>query len=113
MDRQTLYEKANSRAREKKKFFSHFLRWAVMSIFFIGVNIMTSDYFWAIFPIMAWGIGVAMHGIKVYTDEWEDNETSRELQKLKRKYGLPEDDDSFDMEDFKKLHSDWKDSDFV
>jgi hypothetical protein len=113
MDPQTLYKKANARAREKKRFFAHFLRWAVMSIFFILVNIFTSDYFWAIFPIMGWGIGLAMHGIKVYTNEWEDSETERELRRLKRKYGFPEDAEDYDFEEFKNLNKDWKDTDLV
>lgn len=113
MDRQSLYKTAKKRAGEKRRFFSHFLSWAVMSIFFIMLNIITSDYFWAIFPIMAWGIGVAMHGIKVYTHDWEDSETEREVRRLKRKYGFPEDDEDYSHEEFKKLYKDWKDSDLV
>ena len=113
MEAHTLYERANNRAKGKKRFFVHFLKWAVMSIFFILLNIFTSDYFWAIFPIMGWGVALAMHGIKVYTDDWEESETQRELNRLKRKYGIPEDEEDFNHEDFKKLNKDWKDSDLV
>lgn len=84
-----------------------------MSIFFILLNIFTSDYFWAIFPIMGWGVGLAMHGIKVYTNDWEDSETDRELRKLKKKYGFPEDEEGFDHDEFKRFNENWKDSDLV
>ena len=47
----------------------------------------TTDYFWAIFPILAWGIGVAFHGIQVFSSEWEDAEVDREYERLKKKRG--------------------------
>jgi len=56
-----------------------------MSIFFILLNLVTSDYFWAIFPILGWGIGVAFHGIRIFTNEWEDSEIDREYQRLKKR----------------------------
>jgi len=76
-----------------------------MSIFFILLNLATTDYFWAIFPILGWGIGVAFHGIQVFTTEWEDAEVDREYERLLRKKGnlqkedeiegdyIPDDDD--------------------
>lgn len=58
-----------------------------MSVFFILLNLATSDYFWAIFPILGWGIGVAFHGIQIFTNEWEDSEIDREYERLKRRKG--------------------------
>lgn len=37
-----------------------------MSLFFVALNLMTSGNFWAIWPIMGWGIGVAMQGLSLY-----------------------------------------------
>ena len=54
--------------REKKVDFKrHFRTYLVMSIFFIAINIFGgSHHFWAIWPILGWGIGVAMQGLSLY-----------------------------------------------
>ena len=56
-----LYEYAKKRVSKRRKFYSHVIMWLVMSVFFILINLATADYFWAIFPILFWGIGVAFH----------------------------------------------------
>lgn len=85
MDAQELYKHARERVKTRKKFYSHVVTWVVMSVFFILLNLATTDYFWAIFPILAWGIGVAFHGIQVFTNEWEDTEIEREYERLKKR----------------------------
>ena len=54
--------------REKKiDFKRHFRTYFVMSIFFIALNLITDGRsFWAIWPILGWGIGVAMQGLSLY-----------------------------------------------
>ncbi|MFK8163560.1 MAG: 2TM domain-containing protein [Lewinella sp.] len=54
--------------REKKiDFKRHFRTYLVMSLFFIALNIFGNSYnFWAIWPILGWGIGVAMQGLSLY-----------------------------------------------
>ena len=88
-----------------------------MSVFFIMINLFTTDYFWAIFPILVWGIGVAFHGIQVFSDEWEDQEIDKEFERLKRKqmdhHGSYEVGDFDNLDSFKELRKEWKDQDFV
>lgn len=83
-----IYKKAKKRVKDKRRFYTHVISWAVMSIFFILLNIFTSNFFWAIFPILGWGIMLAFHGIKVfstvYGDEWEERQIEKEMEKLKR-----------------------------
>jgi len=100
MDAQELYRHARERVKKRKKFYSHVVTWVVMSVFFILLNLVTTDYFWAIFPILGWGIGVAFHGIQVFTNEWEDAEIDREYERLvkKRKAFQPEESDLEDGE---------------
>ncbi|MCX8212527.1 MAG: 2TM domain-containing protein [Lewinella sp.] len=54
--------------REKKlDFRRHFRTYLVMGLFFIALNIFGgSRQFWAIWPILGWGIGVAMQGLSLY-----------------------------------------------
>lgn len=54
--------------REKKlDFRRHFRTYLVMSVFFVALNIFGNSHnFWAIWPILGWGIGVAMQGLSLY-----------------------------------------------
>ncbi len=42
--------------------------WAVFAVFFVILWAVTgAGYFWPVFPILGWGIGVAIGGIKAYS----------------------------------------------
>lgn len=88
MNEEELYHYARKRVKRRRKFYSHLIAWVVMSVFFILLNLATSDYFWAIFPILGWGIGVAFHGIQIFTNEWEDSEIDREYERLKKRKSM-------------------------
>ena len=52
--------------REKKIDFKRHLRtYLVMSVFFVALSTFTGGG-WAIWPILGWGIGVAMQGLSLY-----------------------------------------------
>lgn len=109
MDAQELYEHARNRVKVRKKFYSHVTSWVVLSVFFILLNLATTDYFWAIFPILAWGIGVAFHGIQVFTNEWEDSEIEREYERLKKRRQAQNPSE----EDLEEMSAGWNEQDFV
>ncbi len=114
MSDQKLYERARTRVKSRKKFYSHIITWVVMSVFFILVNLFTTDYFWAIFPILAWGIGVAFHGIQVFSDEWEDREIESEYDRLKRKHMDFHGEETEGVSDsYDAKGTSWRDQDFV
>lgn len=114
-----IYEKAKKKVKEKRKFYSHLFTWIIFSVFFILLNLVTSHYFWAIFPILGWGIGVAFHGIKVfslnYGDDWEEREIMKEVEKLRQResYFIDRDSDDSRMNIRLKLGNESKDSEFV
>ena len=110
-----LYNYARKRVAKRRKFYSHLVTWLVMSVFFILINLATTNYFWAIFPILFWGIGVALDGIRVFSSEWEDNEVDREYERLRKRRGLHSSDDSEDhnMPLGKKKMRQFRDNDFV
>lgn len=84
------YIEAKRRVRRIRKFYSHFTSWIVFSIFFVFLNITTGGpEFWAIFPIMGWGIGVLFHAISVFGlpglgKDWEERLIERELERIDR-----------------------------
>lgn len=83
--------------REKKVDFKRHLRtYLVMSVFFVLLSTFTGGG-WAIWPIMGWGIGVAMQGLSLYgplrdpddahpgTVTKEDNEFSGPLPDIRER----------------------------
>jgi len=98
----------------RRRFYSHVMSWVVMSVFFILINIATSDFFWAIFPILGWGIFVAFHGIRIFSSEWEEGEVDREYERLKRRRQYRTGIENLDLEDDSPEEVNaWKDNDFV
>jgi len=70
--------------REKKlDFRRHFRTYLVMSCFFIALNLFGgSNHAWAIWPILGWGIGVALQGLSLYGPlaDPEDAHPEREIE---------------------------------
>lgn len=114
MNEHELYERAKKRVKMRRKFYSHVMSWVVMSVFFILINIATADYFWAIFPILGWGIFVAFHGIRIFSSEWEDGEVDREYERLKRRRQYRTGIEEMDLEDdTPETMKAWRSDDFV
>lgn len=59
----------------KQAAISHWRRttlatWAIFAVFFIVLWAVTGvGYFWPVWPIMGWGLGVAISGVKAHTEE--------------------------------------------
>ena len=75
------------RADMKLAFRSHLMAYVVVNAGLVMINLITSDdYFWAIWPMLGWGIGLAAHGVTVYMDGegMRDRMIEQELEKLRR-----------------------------
>lgn len=91
------YLKAKKKVKRKKGFRNHFSIYLSVSTFFVLLNIFTGgDEFWAIFPILSWGLGVFIHytnvhgfpGLKKLDKEWEREEIKKELRNSYRERQL-------------------------
>ena len=61
------YIKAQKRAKDKVEFYYHIVTYiAVMTLLTIIYLVSGSGYFWVIWPMMGWGIGLFFHGLKVF-----------------------------------------------
>lgn len=79
-DNKVKYEE-KTLAEKQVDFKRHLRTYLVMSAFFVLLNLFTEGVFWAIWPIMGWGIGVAMQGLSLYgplRDPDETHPTERE-----------------------------------
>lgn len=78
------------RADMKLAFRSHLMAYVLVNAALVAINLITSpEYFWAIWPMMGWGIGLAAHGMTVYMngEGLRDRLIEEELEKLRRSRG--------------------------
>ncbi|MCP4071054.1 MAG: helix-turn-helix domain-containing protein [Hyphomicrobiales bacterium] len=83
---QTDEREAMEYVRDIKAFYSHAIIYGVVIVGLVILNIVTSPgYFWAIWPALGWGIGLAAQGLSVFEiinffgDDWEKRQIERRL----------------------------------
>ncbi|MBV1924387.1 MAG: 2TM domain-containing protein, partial [Flavobacteriaceae bacterium] len=60
------YERAKERVEKLKGFYIHFSIYIIMVPVFIFLNIKSTGFPWAIFPIAGWGFGVVGHAMEAF-----------------------------------------------
>ncbi len=76
-------QRAVRRIRAKRGFRVHFAVYLAVNALLVLIWAMTSTtYFWPVWPMLGWGIGVVAHAVSVYVRPSEISETQidRELQ---------------------------------
>ena len=80
------------RADMKLAFRSHLLAYVVVNAGLVAIYVMTGDfgdYFWPIWPMLGWGIGLGAHAASVYMngEGMRDRLIEEELEKLRKTRG--------------------------
>ena len=81
-----LRERAIKRLKKRRDFAGHLIVYALVNTFLVAIWAMTGShgFFWPIFPIVGWGIGVIMNAWDVYRgDEFAEDRVRREMDRLK------------------------------
>jgi hypothetical protein len=80
----TLRDRAVRRLKKRRDFFAHLLIYVLVNTFVVVIWAVTSSgFFWPIFPIVGWGIGVVMNAWDVWRgDEFSEEEIAREIQRM-------------------------------
>ena len=74
-------EQAKERIEELRGFYAHLAAYGAVNVFLLLINLITSPgSLWFIFPLLGWGIGLAIHAVLVYWtgNDWE----ARKLEEL-------------------------------
>ncbi len=79
-----LYNEAVKAVKEKREFFQHLVVYIAvctfLSVMFLVFN--WRGFFWPIFVICGWGIGVASHGVTTFLGkEWEKRKVQEYIDK--------------------------------
>lgn len=77
--------------RNIKDFYGHLMSFCLVIPAMWAVNLYTSsDYIWAIWPTLGWGLALLSHAVSAYQPfkwlgpEWERREIKKRLKRLKR-----------------------------
>ena len=84
------YERAAERIDRKIRFYRNFICYVVVNAFLAIVNALyTPEFWWVIFPVFFWGIGVVKDFLKAfvfdnfYTEEYRERKIAQEMEKMK------------------------------
>jgi hypothetical protein len=80
-----LRERAIKRLKKRRDFSGHLLVYVLVNTFLVVIWAMTDPdgFFWPVFPIVGWGIGVVLNAWDVYrNDEFDEEQIRREIERL-------------------------------
>ena len=96
MEEQERYRKAKERVKEIKGFYIHATMYLLVNAGLVVINLTTSnEYYWFVWPILGWAIGLVAHAIAVFgipglfDREWEE-------RKIREYMGTDHDNDRSD-----------------
>jgi 2TM domain len=77
-------ERAIARLKQKSDFLAHLFVYMVVNAFIVAIWLATgAGFFWPVFPMLAWGIGLVFHAWDIY---WRkpisEEQIRREMERL-------------------------------
>ena len=80
------YQKAKERVGVLRGFYGHLSAYVIVNLGLFLINMITSPgTLWFIWPLMGWGIAIALHALRVFLDtsgsSWEEKKIAELMQK--------------------------------
>lgn len=80
-----LRNEAVARLNAKREFKGHLLAYVLVNALLVVIWATTgAGFFWPIFPLLGWGIGMMFHAWDVYGSRPSEDEIRREMDRLRR-----------------------------
>ena len=88
---QELRKLAVSRLRKRRDFRTHVVIYVIVNAMLVGIWAVTgAGFFWPVFPILGWGIGVGANAWDVYGRKpITEDEVQRETERLRSERPVP------------------------
>ena len=83
-----LRDRAIKRLKKRRDFHAHLLVYVLVNAFIVAIWALTNvhGFFWPIFPLLGWGIGVVMNAWDVYRpEEFDEDQIRREMDRLQER----------------------------
>jgi hypothetical protein len=83
---------ARRRAGAKLGWYVHAMVYVIVNLgMFAASRYGFGNRHWSVFPLMGWGVGLALHGISVFVlgkgSTWRERLVERERERLRREHG--------------------------
>jgi hypothetical protein len=79
-----LREMALERLKKKREFWPHVLAYVLVNALLVGIWVFTGGFFWPVFPILGWGIGLAFHAWDTFSrPAFTEDRIRREMDRLR------------------------------
>ncbi|WP_177735533.1 2TM domain-containing protein [Flavobacterium inviolabile] len=82
------YRLAKKRVEEIKGFYGNLTAYIAVNLALVAMNLLTSpEHLWFFYPMLGWGVGVAIHGMKVFNympflgKDWEERKMQEFIEK--------------------------------
>ena len=83
-----LHELAKARLIKRREFFAHLFAYVLVNTFLMAIWVITGvGFFWPVFPILGWGIGLFFHGWDTFSAPLSEARIEREVARLRRSSG--------------------------
>lgn len=81
-----LYQLATKRLALKKAFFIHLVVYISVMLLLVVINLSFSSTLWFVYPLLGWGIGIAIHGFITYSkiSSSSQRKIEKEIKKIKK-----------------------------
>lgn len=85
-DDRALRARAEKRIEEKRGLQAHVLAYVLVNAFLVVIWFITgAGFFWPIFPLLGWGIGLAFNIWAVVSPEPTEDQIRAEMERLRRR----------------------------
>ena len=83
-EEQSRRDRALRRLKKKREFATHVAVYAVVNIFLIILWATADDrgFFWPMYPLLGWGIGIVLHGWDAYRGEPTEEQIRKEMDRM-------------------------------
>lgn len=76
-------QEAIERLKKRSEFWTHMTAYALVNAVIITVwFIVGGGFFWPIFPLLGWGIGLFFHAMDVFRRPYSEAKIRREMDRL-------------------------------
>ncbi|WP_200949245.1 2TM domain-containing protein [Phycicoccus sp. Soil748] len=80
-----LREQALKRLKDKRGLMAHVLSYVMVNLLLVAVWYATGHhFFWPLFPLFGWGIGLVFHAWDVLRPEPRPDQVEAEMERLRR-----------------------------
>jgi hypothetical protein len=85
-DEEELRALALKHLKDKRDFQAHLISYLTVNLLLVGIWWATgASFFWPIFPILGWGIGIVFHGWDVMSPGPGPRQVQEEMERLRRR----------------------------